>query len=109
METPENEQIIALELERIKSRAIRVNANAKSIVLLAMARAYDDLGFTVRAKKAWTDVEAYHDCAYGDKKAVELKIERLCSCSLHVNRLDDAKNCFLDLALLKTEGRLLMK
>ena len=99
VETPENEQIIALELERIKSRAIRVNANAKGIVLLAMARAYDDLGFTVRAKKAWTDVEAYHDCAYGDKKAVELKIERLCSCSRHVNRLDDAKNCFLDLAL----------
>ena len=99
VETPENEQIIALELERIKSRAIRVNANAKGIVLLAMARAYDDLGFTVRAKKAWTDVEAYHDCAYGDKRAVELKIERLCSCSRHVNRLDDAKNCFLDLAL----------
>ena len=99
VETPENEQIIALELERIKSRAIRVNANAEGIVLLAMARAYDDLGFTVRAKKAWTDVEAYHDCAYGDKKAVELKIERLCSCSRHVNRLDDAKNCFLDLAL----------
>ena len=99
VETPESEQIIALELERIKSRAIRVNASAKGIVLLAMARAYDDLGFTVRAKKAWTDVEAYHDCAYGDKKAVELKIERLCSCSRHVNRLDDAKNCFLDLAL----------
>ena len=98
---PENEQIIALELERIKSRAIRVNPNAKGILLLATARAYDDLGFTVRAKKAWTDVETYYDnCADGgDKKIVELKIERLCSCSRHVNRLDDAKTCFLDLAL----------
>jgi pentatricopeptide repeat protein len=98
---PENEQIIALELERIKSRAIRVNPNAKGMLLLATARAYDDLGFTVRAKKAWTDVETYYDnCADGgDKKIVELKIERLCSCSRHVNRLDDAKTCFLDLAL----------
>ena len=98
---PENEQIIALELERIKSRAIRVNPNAKGILLLATARAYDDLGFTVRAKKAWTDVETYYDnCADGgDKKIVELKIERLCSCSRHVNRIDDAKTCFLDLAL----------
>ena len=41
---------IASELERIKSRAIRINPNAKGIVLLATARAYDDLGSTVAAK-----------------------------------------------------------
>ena len=89
---------IASELERIKSRAIRINPNAKGIVLLATARAYDDLGSTVAAKKAWTDVEEhyFHDDSKG---MVELKIERLCSCARHVNRLDEAKKCFLDVAL----------
>ena len=89
---------IASELERIKSRAIRINPNAKGIVLLATARAYDDLGSTVAAKKAWTEVEEhyFHDDSKG---MVELKIERLCSCARHVNRLDEAKKCFLDVAL----------
>ena len=63
-----------------------------------MARAYDDLGFTVHAKKAWTDVEAYHDFAYGDKKAVELKIVPLFVLSTR-NRLEAFQQGFLDLAL----------
>ena len=93
----ENEQKISMEIEKIKEKSIFCNPNNKGAILLATARAYDDLGFVQNAKDAWTNCERFYNCDRDANKLVEMKIERLCSSSRNVNRLDDAKQCFLDL------------